>query len=346
MKNPRKIILAVLLITIIGGGFASYKIYSYVYSSNVSLAQGDSAYFYVRTGYTFDDVVHQLYNHQIIENKNSFQWVAERKNYRKHVYPGKYLIKNHLNNNELVNLLRSGKQTPVRLSLNYCFRKKEYLISKVCSELEADSAELAQLLSDQTFLSEHKLTPDNVISIFIANTYEFYWNTSAKKFIGRIQKEYKKFWTDERLQKARDINLSPAEVIALASIVQCETIIDSDRPIIAGVYMNRLHKNMPLQADPTLVWAIGDFTLKRVLNVHKEINSPYNTYRYTGLPPGPICMTDKTNIDAVLNYQEHNYLYFCAKEDFSGYSNFAESYTQHQLNARRYQKALNEKLKN
>ena len=341
----KKIFIAILFITIVGGGIVVYEIYSSIYLPNVNLKQSESTYIYIKTGSKIDDVVELLYSKRIIINKNTFKWVAEKKNYPNHIHPGKYFIKNNLNNNDLINLLRSGMQTPVKLSLNFCVRKKEYLISEICKVLEVDSLELVNILNDNSFLATYGLNSETAIALFIANTYEFYWNTSAEKFVKKMGGEYKKFWTDERLHKASLIGLKPVEITTLASIVQNETTIDSDRPIIAGVYINRLQKNMPLQADPTLVWAIGDFTINRVLNVHKEIDSPYNTYTHTGLPPGPICMVDKRNIDAVLNYQEHKYLYFCAKEDFSGYSNFAENYTQHQLNARRYQKALNMKKK-
>ncbi len=339
----KKVLIAIVFIIVLGGSIAAYEIYDSVYLPNVSLKKTEFTYLYIKTGSTIDGVIDQLYSRGIIINKNTFNWVAEKKNYANHVHPGKYLIKNHLNNNDLINLLRSGKQTPVKLSLNNCVRKKEYFISEICKALEVDSLKLDKLLNDDQFLAAYDLNSETAIALFIANTYEFYWNTSAEKFVTKMGEEYNKFWTQERIQKANEIGLKPAEVITLASIVQNETIRDTDRPIIAGVYINRLKKNMPLQADPTLVWASGDFSINRVLNVHKEIDSPYNTYLHTGLPPGPICMVDKKNIDAVLNYQKHNYLYFCAKEDFSGYSNFAENYEQHQLNARRYQKALNEK---
>jgi UPF0755 protein len=177
--------------------------------------------------------------------------------------------------------------------------------------------------------------------MFIPNTYEIYWNISADQLMDRMFKEYNKFWNEERLQKAKDLKMSPPEVTTLSSIVLAESVKTDESPVIAGVYINRLRKNMPLQADPTLVYAARDFTIKRVLNVHKEIDSPYNTYKYTGLPPGPINLPGITYIDAVLNYKDHNYLYFCAKDDFSGYHAFATNLSDHMKNARRYQQALN-----
>jgi UPF0755 protein len=179
------------------------------------------------------------------------------------------------------------------------------------------------------------------MTLFIPNTYEFYWNTSADKFIERMYVEYKHFWSKSRLNKAQKIKLTPEQVIILASIVEEETIKDDEKPTVAGVYLNRLHKNIRLQADPTVRFAVGDFEIKRILNKHLKIDSPYNTYKYAGLPPGPICIPTISSIDAVLNYKKHDYLYFCAKDDFSGYHAFAKTLKQHNINATKYRKALN-----
>lgn len=340
----KKLSIVILLLGVGIGACTAYIIYNKVYSPNISI-ETDSCYFYIKTNSTLETVIEQLNtqgNIYVIDN-NSLKWVAEKKNYKNHIHPGKYVLRDGMNNNNLINLLRSGKQVTVRLTMNSNIKRKENFISEICAALEADSIELSHLLNDKNFLSNYQLSSENALALFMANTYEFYWNTSAQKFVEKMGKEYKKFWTEERLQKAREIGLSPAQIITLASIVQNETGVDSDKPIIAGVYMNRLHYNMPLQADPTLIWAVGDFSMKRVYNVNKEVESPYNTYKYAGIPPGPICLVDKKSIDAVLNYQKHNYLYFCAKEDFSGYSNFTDSYAQHQLNSKRYQKALDKK---
>jgi UPF0755 protein len=343
-RNVKNNLLITAIITAVIGIYVSYTLYDYIYAPNISI-EADSAYFHIKSGSDLDTVISQLKNHNKIhlKNENSFNWVAEKKKYQKQIHAGRYLLKDGMNNNELVNLLRSGKQVPVKLKLNNHIKKKEKFISEVSHELEVDSAELSQLLNDETFLSQYQLNSENAMALFIANTYEFYWNTSANKFVEKMGKEYNKFWNAERLKKAQDIGLQPSDIIILASIIQHETGIDSDRSLIAGVYMNRLHKNMPLQADPTLIWATANTNISRVWNEHKEIESPYNTYKYSGLPPGPICLVNQKSIDAVLNYQKHNYFYFCAKEDFSGYSNFSETYTQHQLNAKRYQKALNER---
>jgi len=268
--------------------------------------------------------------------------VAERKNYIDKIFPGKYLIKSGMNNNELVNLLRSGKQVQVKLVINN-FRIKNEVVSLVGKQLEADSNQLSKILNDREFLSQYNLTPENAGTLFIPNTYQFNWNTSAEEFFERMKNEHKKFWTEERISKAKSLKLSEAEISILASIVEKETRKRYEMPIIAGVYLNRLKRGMLLQADPTLVFASGDFRINRVLNIHKEIESPYNTYKYPGLPPGPICITDTRAIDAVLNYEKHDYLYFCANPDMTLTHVFAKTYEQHVVNARKFQQELNKR---
>ncbi|HAZ24348.1 MAG TPA: endolytic transglycosylase MltG, partial [Algoriphagus sp.] len=196
-------------------------------------------------------------------------------------------------------------------------------------------------LQDSVYIRKFDFNEETIMSMFIPNTYEVWWNTSPEALFDRMYKEYNDFWTDERKKKAAELGLNPKEVSTLASIVQAESQKKDERAKIAGVYLNRLKLNMPLQADPTLVFALGDFSLKRILNIHKETESPYNTYKYAGLPPGPINLPDINSLDAVLNYEDHDYLYFCAKEDFSGYHAFAKTLSEHNANARRYQAALN-----
>ena len=338
----KKVIIALGLIVLIGGLGSAYWAYRIIYKPNVSLNGKKSTYIYIPTGATFEVVKTVLYNNNFISNHASFEWLAERKHYTRKIKPGKYFIKDDMSNNELIDLLRSGKQEPVRVTFTTA-RTKGELVAKIHGQLEADSSELIALFNDDAYLNKYGLNKENILTLFIPNTYEFYWNTSAKKFIDKMADEYKKFWTAERKAKANSIGYSQTEISVLASIVQSETYVDKEKPMIAGVYMNRLNKRMPLQADPTLIWALGDFTIKRVLSAYKEIDSPYNTYRNLGLPPGPICLPSVTSLDAVLNYKKHNYIYFCAKEDFSGYSNFARTYEQHLQNARRYQQALNKR---
>jgi UPF0755 protein len=259
--------------------------------------------------------------------------------YPNHVKPGKYLIKDGMSNRDLIHMLRSGHQVTVRLVFNNIRLKKD-LASQISRQLEADSVSLVKLLNNDTALSGIGFNRFTIMTLFIPNTYDFYWNTSAEEFLRRMQKEYKKFWNDERIEKGRLAMLNPVEVTILASIVEEETQKDSEKPVIAGLYINRLRKGMLLQADPTIKFALGDFTIKRVLKKYKDIDSKYNTYKYEGLPPGPICIPSISSINAVLNYQRNDYLYMCAKEDFSGYHTFARTIEQHERNAKLYQSAL------
>ncbi len=338
----RKIIISFLTISIAGICFISYRFYLYVYQPNVVTGNRETAYFYIHTGFDGHNVVNSLYQHNFIRNRNSFEWMMRRKNYFNHVHPGRYLLKAGMNNNELINLLRSGKQQPLRIVLRNLLYKEE-LAGKISRLLEADSTELINLLNDKDYVAKYGFNTENIMTMFIPDSYEFMWNTSSTEFFRRILKEYKRFWNKKRKQKAIRLNYSQQEISILAGIVQKETNVDEEMPVVAGVYLNRLRKGMLLQADPTVVFAVGDFNIRRVLNFHKEIDSPYNTYKYKGLPPGPICMASKKAIDAVLNPQEHQYLYFCAKEDFSGHHNFAKTYAQHLINAHKYQAALNRK---
>ncbi len=330
------------MVILVGGLGTSYMAYRIIYKPNVTLNGKKSTYIYIPTGSTFEDVKEQLYSNGFISNHSTFEWMAERKNYIRKIKPGKYFILANMSNNHLIDLLRSGKQEPVRVTFTFARTKKE-LAKKIHEQLEADDIEFENLLSDNDFLQQYGLNADNALTLFIPNTYEFYWNTSAKKLIQKMAGEYKKFWNEERQAKAKTIGFSQTEVAVLASIVQQESYIDAEKPMIAGVYINRINKRMPLQADPTLIWAVGDFTIKRVTGKYFNIDSPYNTYKNLGLPPGPICLPSVKSLDAVLNYKKHNYIYFCAKEDFSGYSNYASNYEAHLKNARKYQAALNKR---
>lgn len=322
------------------GAIIAYKFYNIIYQPNVSLGDKKTEYFYVPTGSTIQDVINLLYEKNFILNRNSFEWVADKKNYKDNVHPGRFLLRSGMNNEELIDLLRSGKQEPVRVTFNN-IRLKTELIGTVAPHLEADSSGISDLLDQQEYCNKFGFNKENIMCMFIPNSYQFDWNTSAEQFIQRMSKEYQNFWTDDRQNKAKNIGLTQNQVSILASIVQKETNRNDEKPRVAGVYLNRIRKDMLLQADPTLVFALKEFTLKRVLNVHKLVDSPYNTYMYKGLPPGPICLPEISSIDAVLNYEKHDYFYFCAREDFSGYHNFAKNYAQHCLNASRFQKELN-----
>ena len=320
-----------------------YELYSRVYQPNVVLPDNTEKYIYIPSNSEFSDVVKVLSENGLLINANSFEWLARQKKYDTNIKAGRYRINRAVNNNDLVNLLRSGKQTPIKVTFNN-LRNKEQLAGKIASQIEADSLSIIKYITDTTFLNKLKLNTDNVACLFIPNTYEFYWNTSVEGFVNRMVKEYSDFWNSNRKKKAAEIKFNYYQVAVLASIVEKEQSIKKDeRPEIAGLYLNRLKKRMKLESDPTLIFALGDFTIKRVLNKDKKVDSPYNTYKNKGLPPGPICIPSINAIDAVLNASEHNYIFMCAKEDFTGYHNFAKTYAKHLINARKYQKALNKR---
>ena len=339
----RKFVTAFILLAILGCSGMVYELYSRVYQLNIVLPDNAEKYIYIPSNSEFTDVVKILLENGLLINANSFEWLAKQKKYDTNIKAGRYRINRALNNNDLVNLLRSGKQTPIKVTFNN-LRNKEQLAGKIGSQIEADSLSILKYITDTTFLNKLKLNTDNVACLFIPNTYEFYWNTSVEGFVNRMVKEYSDFWNSSRKKKAAEIKLNYYQVAVLASIVEKEQSIKRDeRPEIAGVYLNRLKKRMKLESDPTLIFALGDFTIKRVLNKDKKVESPFNTYKNKGLPPGPICIPSINAIDAVLNASEHNYIFMCAKEDFTGYHNFAKTYAKHLINARKYQKALNKR---
>lgn len=340
MKNKYLLIGSALIIVLIVVFLLFFNFYKKIYAANVNVKEGESIDLYIETGSTLDDVVRQIDEDSILLNAKSFKWVAERKNYQNHVYPGRYQLSSNMNNDEIVDLLRSGQQKPVKVVFNN-IRTLEKLAGIIGKQIEPDSSDLIRAMKDTAIMDSLGFTYQSYHSMFIPNTYEFWWNTSPKGFLSRMHNEYNRFWNEERLAKAEKLNLTKVDVTTLASIVDEETYKDDEMPLIAGVYINRLRKRMHLQADPTIKFAIGDFTVKRILTKHLQVESPYNTYKNYGLPPGPIAIPSIAAIDAVLNYTEHDYLYFCAKPDFSGYHNFAKSLRQHNINANQYRKALN-----
>ncbi|RLD47747.1 MAG: endolytic transglycosylase MltG [Bacteroidetes bacterium] len=338
--KKKKIIFTILLILFLALAGAAYILYSIVLKPNVWTPNDESVAITIPTGSDFEDVKLILYAKGLVVNRKYFEWWAEKKKYPQLVKPGKYLIQSGMNNNELINLLRSGEQVPVQLIFNNV-RDIYQVAQKVSQQIEADSAAIVDLITDSTYLTLLGLNNETASVLFIPNTYEMYWNTSAEGFIKRMHEEYIKFWSGSRTSKARSIDLTIPEVVTLASIVEKETNKDDEKPQVAGVYINRLKAGWRLQADPTVIYALNDYSIKRVLNKHKEIKSPYNTYLVAGLPPGPICIPSIASIDAVLNYDHHNYLFFCAKDDLSGYHVFAKTNRQHAKNAKKYQEALN-----
>lgn len=303
-------------------------------------AFGDSTFFYIRSGSTYSDVLDGLEEQDIIRNRNSFNWVAKELGYPSRVKAGKYKITRGMSNFEIVKLLRSGRQTPVMLVITK-LRTKQDLIRKICTSLEADSAALRALLADQVYLRQFGLDTNTAMCAIMPNSYEFYWNTSAEAAFKKIEAARENFWTSERREQARRLGLGINEATILASIVEEESNKNDEKPLIASVYLNRIKKGMRLQADPTVKFALQDFALRRIRIGHTLFDSPYNTYRYAGLPPGPICTPSVKTLEAVLNTPETDYIYFCARADFSGYHAFAASYAEHMKNARQYQAALN-----
>lgn len=350
MKSKRsnstlvKVIVSAMIVGLIALSLIVFELYQKVCKANIKFGDNiEERYIFIDSDDEFLDVVSKLTSYNLLLDLNSFKWVAEKKNYIKNIKPGKYFINKEMNNNELINLLRSGRQSPVKVTFNNV-RSLNGVASKLSSYLEADSSEILEAFLDDKFLEKNNFNKYNIISIFIPNTYEFYWNTSSIRLRDRMLKEYKLFWNKSRTIKASEINLSLQDVSILASIVQKEQNIRKDeRPSIAGLYLNRLKKGMKLESDPTLIFALKDFNINRVLNKDKRVDSPYNTYKHVGLPPGPICIPSINSIDAVLNAEEHDYIFMCAKEDFSGYHNFAKNYARHLINARKYQKTLNKR---
>jgi UPF0755 protein len=335
----KSIIYGIVVIFILAGIEIGH-VYHQIYGSNVKTPGKADFYLKIPTGATFDEVVMLMDSNHLIKNKRSFMWAATKKRYMQNVHPGRYRVRNNMSNNELINMLRSGHQEPVNLVINIA-RTPEDLAGRIAAQIEADSMAILSMMNNEKILDEYGFNKRTIIGMFIPNTYEFWWNTSAEGFFSRMHKEYTRFWNGHREDKAEEIHLSPNDVTTLASIINNESNKEDEYSRIAGVYINRLRKGIKLQADPTVKFALKDFERQRILNADTYIDSPYNTYMYAGLPPGPICIPTVKAIDAVLNYEKHNYLYFCAKDDFSGYHNFACTVDQHNKNAHSYQKALN-----
>ena len=337
----KKILLAIVFLGLLVAGYFAYFVYSAMFKPNTAF-NNESAYIYIPTNSSYDDVRTQL--EPLLKDINKFDALAKQKKYVSNVKPGRYLIKKGMNNNDIINSIRSNN-VPIKISFNNQ-ETLEKLAGRISLQIEADSLILLEAMYDKSFLSENNFNKETALGMYIPNSYEFFWNTSAEQFRERMLKEYKRFWTENRTKKAEAIGLNPSQVIALASIVYEESKKPDEQPIIAGVYLNRLKVGMPLQADPTIKFAAYQLpkykgkVIRRVLNVHKEIDSPYNTYKYAGLPPGLITMPDVSAIDAVLNYEKHAYYYFAADAKRLGYHKFSKSLSQHNVNAREYQRYL------
>lgn len=338
MKKRKRFVLFLVVFSIMLTTFTFY-FYQLFFGANV-LTESEPRTILIDNDDNFDSLRNYLYDAQIIEDALSFSFVAKVLKYPDLIKPGVYELESQMNNFDAIRKLRSGEQTPVDITFNNV-RLKQELAEKITFGIGLEPEAFLKLLNDGEFLAQYGFTEENVLAMFIPNTYEVYWTISAEKLFERMNEEYNSFWTEGKKQKAESLGLTPVEVSVLASIVQDESIMSEEKPTIAGLYLNRLERNMALQADPTVKYALGDFTLQRILTKDTKVDSPYNTYRYKGLPPGPINLPSISSLNSVLNYEEHSYLYMCAKEDFSGYHRFAKTLAQHNRNARLFQQALN-----
>jgi UPF0755 protein len=316
-------------------------VYNSLFGVNIIIEKGKKV-LYIPTGSSFVQVMDTIDSKLKIRDRKIFTWLANKKHYPDMIRPGRYVIDKSLSYNSLISILRSGKQTPVRLTFNNV-RTVNDIAGKLGKQIEADSIQIITFLSDASNFSADGFSNENIISVFIPNTYEFYWNTSAKGLYSRMLKEYRSFWTDKRLSEAKKKGLSQQEVIILASIIDDEVAKNDEKPRIAGVYLNRIRRGMPLQACPTIKFALNDFTITRILTKYLTVDSPYNTYIHSGFPPGPIGCASIDGIDAVLNAESHDYIFFAAKADFSGYHNFSRTLAEHNRYALLYQKELDKR---
>ena len=334
----KKFIISAVGVLLVAAAAVAYVVYNAVMSPIVKNEQ--TVYIQV---YPTDDMqrVEDMLA-SVVEFKTMIGFAPLMKHYKydQRVKPGNYAIRPGDSMRDICLRLLSGNQTPVKLVVP-SVRTLDRLAGAVGKQLMADSAAVITLLTDEHYLDSLGYSLATAPCMFIPNTYEVYWTMTPEQFVARMLKENKRFWNDARLAKAKAQGLTPSEVITLASIVDEETAKDDEKPLVAGLYLNRLKRGMLLQADPTVKYAVGDFELRRILYVHLQANSPYNTYKYAGLPPGPIRIPTIAAIESVLSPAKHSYIYMCAKEDFSGYHNFATTLTQHNANARRYQQALN-----
>jgi UPF0755 protein len=337
----KKILLAIVIIGLVVAAFFANFVYKAMLKPNTAF-NNESAFVFIPSNASYEEVRAQL--EPLLDDIDSFDDLAQQKKYTTNIKAGKFEIKKGMTNNDIINSIRS-KNLAIKLSFNNQ-ETLEKLAGRIANQIEADSISILEAMNDTSFLSESKFNKATALGMYIPNSYEFFWNTSAERFRDRMLKEYNRFWNESRMNKAKVIGLTPNEVIALASIVHEESKQASEQPRIAGVYLNRIRIGMPLQADPTLKFAAYQLpkykntVIKRVLNVHKEIDSPYNTYKNRGLPPGLIAMPDISAIDAVLNSEKHKYLYFAADAKRLGFHKFAKTLSQHNVNAREYQRYL------
>jgi UPF0755 protein len=334
----KKIIGIGVLLFLLIVGFGYFKLLK----SNTAF-QENEMYVYIPSGSSYDDAKKII--SPLVEDIDGFEWFANLRGYTDKVKSGKFLLKKGMGNLKMLSALKSNM--PVTISFNNQERL-ENLVDRIDKKLEPTASQLMESFTNEKFLTQNGFSKEDIFVMFLPNTYEFYWDTSADKFRDKMLEEYQKFWNEERIAKAKKLNLTPIQVVILASIVHKETVKADERPRVAKAYLNRLDLGMPLQADPTVIYSKKlvdnnfDQVIKRVYYGDFNIDSPYNTYKYQGLPPGPIAMPDINAIDAVLNPENHDYIYFCASVERFGYHEFASTLTQHNVNAAKYAQWLNE----
>ena len=328
--------LAIVLLLLLLGGAFGLPMLRTVSSTN------EPVLIYLDQDDNFDSLTVKIKATGKVEMNRGMRLAVQLLQYEDRVRPGCYDVGSGQCALNVIRRLRAGDQFPIRLTIPQTWTK-EQLAARLSRQLMADSASLASLFNDPEALKAYETRPEMLVSLFVPDTYEVYWTITPEALLKRMAKEYKAYWTAERKALAEQQGLTPDEVAVLASIVDKETTNVDEMPMVAGMYLNRLRTNMPLQADPTVKFALGNFALRRLYNSHLACDNPYNTYKYAGLPPGPICVPSPQAINAVLHPAQHNYLYMCAKEDFSSAHNFAATYAEHLANARRYQQALNQR---
>tara|TARA_B100000676_G_scaffold107070_1_gene107092 strand:+ start:2811 stop:3842 length:1032 start_codon:yes stop_codon:yes gene_type:complete len=339
MMSKKKILIPLIVFSTLLSTTSVYT-YQMLFSPNFLINHPDKMII-IDDDTDFKELTNQLIEDTLLNDVISFSFLSKLMKYSENIKVGAYKVKMNMSNYDLISMLRAGDQTPINITFSYS-RKINDLAQKISEKLKISEKDLMDFITENS-QSNYGFDNQNIIGMFLPDTYEVYWDITPKNLLDRMKSEYDKFWNSERTTKLERVNLSKNEVITLASIVASETnkIDEADR--IAGVYINRLRKNMLLQADPTLIYAANDFSIRRVLNKHKKIKSPYNTYMNKGLPPGPIRLSPKKYIDAVLNFENHRFIFFCAKDDFSGYHEFAITLSEHNKNARKFQRALNKR---
>lgn len=336
MKQRKIFLPAIALIVVIIAGFVYYYFFSPMSKGN------DSSIVYIDDNDNIDSVYAKVGEVSSAHGMAGFKTLVRHSSYADNIRTGRYEIEQGNGALTVFRKLKNGLQKPVNLTIPEV-RTVDKLAGALARKMMVDSLTLYRALTDSAVCARYGYTPETMICLFVPNTYDIYWNTPVEKLLERMQRESEKFWTPERTKKAETMGLSREEVMTLASIVDEETANNAEKPMVAGMYYNRLKADMPLQADPTIKFALKDFDIRRIYRNMLMVESPYNTYKNTGLPPGPIRVPSVVGIDAVLNHVHHNYLYMCAKEDFSGTHNFAVTYDEHLSNAARYSKALNER---